>query len=182
MHRWNRMLSVLLLLSIIDNHTLRNLLRRLDNDPETLWKQAKLMNYQLILIWQAFLLDRKHECTTNADCPATHCCVSDSSKGEYCFEYQNETQPCHLTGHTMHLYKCGCSSGKSCDVGFIEVMWAFLLQKTKAIRKAFSLDFGFFPWSLYNKPWVLGSASAYILINKSGWRTKLQNQRQNNNI
>ncbi|XP_048732736.2 U9-ctenitoxin-Pr1a-like [Ostrea edulis] len=56
----------------------------------------------------------RDDCASNSDCPATHCCVTDYH-GKYCSAYQNATQPCHLPGHTLHLYHCNCAPGYNCQ-------------------------------------------------------------------
>ncbi|OWF54713.1 U3-aranetoxin-Ce1a-like [Mizuhopecten yessoensis] len=67
----------------------------------------------LVALCQAFLLD-KSECTSNSDCQASQCCVSDFH-GHYCAYYQNSTDPCHRPGHHAYVYKCGCAPGLMCE-------------------------------------------------------------------
>ncbi|XP_063431042.1 uncharacterized protein LOC134713684 [Mytilus trossulus] len=76
--------------------------------------RAAIVLLVVFVACQAVFLNLKHDCKTNNDCPNTHCCVTDFH-GDTCFHYQNESQPCHLTGHAMHLYKCGCSTGYTCQ-------------------------------------------------------------------
>ncbi|KAK3097012.1 hypothetical protein FSP39_005578 [Pinctada imbricata] len=61
-----------------------------------------------------FLLQDKIVCTSDSDCPNTHCCGADIH-GRHCHAYQNSSQPCHLTGHTHHLYPCNCKPGYTCE-------------------------------------------------------------------
>ncbi|XP_052698480.1 neurogenic locus protein delta-like [Crassostrea angulata] len=56
----------------------------------------------------------RNECSSDPDCPSTHCCVTDYH-GKYCSAYQNVSQPCHLPGHSLHTYHCNCAPGYSCQ-------------------------------------------------------------------
>ncbi|KAL5004954.1 hypothetical protein ScPMuIL_018410 [Solemya velum] len=53
-------------------------------------------------------------CQSDSDCGSGLCC--DSGFTHECHAHRLINQPCHLPGHDMNLFKCGCAQGMNCTV------------------------------------------------------------------
>ncbi|KAL4238619.1 hypothetical protein ACF0H5_003326 [Mactra antiquata] len=71
---------------------------------------------RIVLVASTALIGLVLSCIMDTDCPGG-CCHTDNLHGAKCYQYQNESEPCHLPGHQVKvmLYPCGCMQGQTCD-------------------------------------------------------------------